>query len=129
MENLRLESLERLSKNWDRRTAELSVYVDGSGNMFGGSSRHLHVIIHGENSINETGKIYILGLFVTSYNIARGANGADSCSTSYYKGLTDFAQITPQSIPTATCQIEGMCGGTQEAIAGNLGLISDYIIQ
>jgi hypothetical protein len=127
MKNLTIESLKNISRNWDRRTVELSVWVDGSGNMFGGSSRRVHVVLHGQNSIEPNGQIDVRGVIVVDYNIARGANGASSSSAKYYKGATDFDQLSG-AVPTLSAEMVGNCSGAEYAINGALALTCDSLI-
>ena len=123
---LSLENLQRTSKNWDGQTKVILLSVDGSGGMFGGGTRLMHITLHGENSITETGTITINGLVTTSYNISRGANGGNSQSLSYYKGLTDFNE-TYASQPTIKINIEGSCGGAESSICEILSAEKDWI--
>jgi hypothetical protein len=127
MTNLTIESLLITSKNWDRRTVELSIFLDGSGNMFGGSSRRVHAVLHGENSTAPTGSLEVRGLILVEYNIARGANGSSRSSATYYADATDFNNLQGHS-PTLSAEVVGNCSGAEYAITSSLGLTSDSII-
>lgn len=124
---LSLGNLERLSRNWDGRTCEILLYMTGSGNMFGGSGKMLHLTVHGENSIKDKGTIEIIGATQFSYNIARGANGPDSGWMSYYKGITDLKQLDqPNLQPTYKVTVEGSGNGTDSAMCQILNTKKDW---
>jgi hypothetical protein len=124
MKNLTVKNLSKISKNWDRRTTETSLWIDGHGNMWGGSSRRLHVCVHGDNSIHPTGKVEVIGVITVSYNIARGANGETSSSAQYYKGVYSFDKLHGVK-PTISAEVIGNCSGAESAISHALGLTSD----
>lgn len=125
---IKLENLQHTSKNWDRRTKDLIVHIEGAGNMWGGWGRMLHVTLHGDNSTTETGLITVNGIIEGGYNISRGANGDSSQNLSYYKGVVDFDDIQHKS-PTYKIIIEGTCGGAEEAMCTILSAERDWLYQ
>jgi hypothetical protein len=127
-ENLTFEKLERTSKNWDRQTKEILLYLKGSGDMFGGSTQFLHITLHGDNSLTPTGTITVNGLAKAIYNIARGENGGNYQILSYYKGAngsTDTRSIEH----TYRIKIDGRCGGCEEALCSILNAEKDWLIK
>ena len=114
-----VENLERTSKDWDKRTKEVIVSMGGGANMFGGSSEYLHIIIHGENSIYETGLVEVKGCIKNSWNIARGANGSTSNKIAYYRNGVEK--------PIYEIKVEGSCGGGIEAISAILSAKVDFL--
>ena len=126
---LTLEDLKETSKNWDGSSKYLLVYLEGSGDMFGGSAKFVYVTLHGKNSIYETGSIRVDGIAKMSYNIARGGNGETCQVVSYYKGVTDFKDTyTLNPKPTYKVTIEGSCGSGEEALRSFLRAEQDWII-
>lgn len=128
MENLTqlsIKNLERTSKNWDKRTKDILLFISGGSNMFGGSTKMLHITLHGENSIVETGTITINGVVVGGYNISRGANGVNWQKLSYYKGVESFSDIDFKK-PTYTINIEGSCTGAEDAMCAILSAEKDW---
>jgi hypothetical protein len=123
MYNITLDTLERTSREWDKRTLNLLVHIGGAGNMFGGHGRLVHITLHGENSIHETGSITINGIAKDGYNIARGANGDSTAQCDYFKGATSFDDLKE---PTYSIGINGTCGGATEALTSILHATLDY---
>ena len=114
-----VENLERTSKDWDKRTKDLIVSMGGGANMFGGSSEYLHITIHGENSIRETGLIEVNGRIKRDWNISRGANGPTSSTIAYYRNGVEK--------PIYEIKVVGSCGGDVEAISAILSAKVDYL--
>ena len=124
-----LENLKGYSENWDRRTAELVISFNGSGNMFGGRSKFAHITLHGENSIFETETVDFNGFGEVSYNIARGANGGSGSSTTYFKCDKDGSNIS--IVPTYKISVEGTCADGVSIVAScvcakRANLIKDF---
>lgn len=126
--DLSIEKLERTSINWDKRTKELLLFVCGSGNMFGGSGRMIHITLHGENSIYETGTCSLNGLVEYGTNIARGANGESSANMKYYKGVNSFTEIGYNKAPNFEITIAGTCGGADGAICEILSATKEWSV-
>jgi hypothetical protein len=124
---LSLGNLKETSKNWNGDTKDLLLFIGGSGDMCGGSARLVHVVLHGKNSIYETGSISIKGVASAMYNIARGANGETCQVVCYYKDKTDFRDIH-NTKPTYKATIDGSCGGGEEAICSILRAEKDWIV-
>jgi hypothetical protein len=119
-----VQSLERLSKEWNGKTTERLVFVEGSGNMFGGSGSLSHIIVHGENSVKETGLVEIRGHVKYNYNIGRGANGPTQSTATYYP-VKDGKVL---DLFEKKAHIHGACNA-DDALATVLGLEKDWVIK
>lgn len=120
-----LQKLERMSGMWDRRTIELMVFIGGGANMFGGHSEYVHVVLHGDNSIQETGTIEYLGFVQAGWNIARGANGENSSTANYRKFVSPNTDELGQIIYSV--EIKGTSGGADNAMCSILNAHKDYL--
>lgn len=125
-----INSLSNLSNTWNDKssTKELMVRFNGSGNMFGGSGRFVHILIHGRYSAAQPhGTMEFVGHGFYSYNIARGANGPTASGARYYKSKTvpsyDNYDQTP---PTYTIDVQGSCGA-DSAMLAVLNLDIDFL--
>lgn len=121
-----VKSLEQLSKNWDGKTAERLVHVRGGGDMFGGSGELTHIMIHGENSIKETGTVEIRGKVTYTYNIARGGNGPTESTASYYPVNRNTGVVSERMEKQA--HVHGSCAA-DDALATILNLKKDWVIK
>ena len=120
VKNLKPESISEFNiKPWDEQSTEMVIFVEGSGNMFGGSSILVFVTLHGKNSIHETGSFTLTGIIKSGYNISRGANGDSRCSADYFKGCTTLKE-TYDAKPTYHAEVTNTCGGAEEAICSAL---------
>lgn len=128
-EVITFNQLERTSKNWDRRTVTILLAVSGEGNMFGGRGRGYLLTLHGENSVQPTGQIDIVGVFHESYNIARGENGPNTGSISFYRGATELSVYTPEIKPTYCVRVEGSCETGRDTLCTMLGAKMDWIVK
>ena len=117
-----VESLEKLSEEWDGKTTERLVFVEGHGNMFGGSGSLSHVIVHGERSVKETGLVEILGQVKYNYNISRGANGPTESTATYYP-VKDGKVL---NLFEKQVHVHGSCGA-YDALAAVLKLEKDWV--
>lgn len=127
LQNLSVSNLERTSKNWDKRTTDVLVAFGGYGNMFGGSGKLVHLRIHGDNSMTETGTIDIKGVAIYSSNIARGENGPSSSICQYYTGATSFDDLSSKEA-SYTIKTEGTCGGYDDALSSILSAKKEWFI-
>jgi len=126
---IKFEDLQRTSKNWDSKTVNLMVFLKGYGNMFGGSNSAVHLVLHGDNSSTETGTIEVRGIMTSSNNIARGANGPNSCSAKYYKGVDNFDNLYEcGTYDTKTIQVTGICGGAEDLMMKSLSCHKEWLI-
>lgn len=118
MKTIELKNLERLSLDWDKLTVKIAVFISGSGNMFGGSGKLLVCTLHGENSIETTGKIDVLGEISYSYNIARGANGISSSSATYIENNIELNRL----------ELTGLCNA-DSALVYAMDLKKDWYVE
>jgi len=130
---IKFENLRDTSRNWDRQSKNLMVFIKGSGNMFGGEGQHVHLFINGENSIYETGLIEVLGLLVETNTIARGENGPNRCwagyySLSSYEGKIDFPDL-PKLRPLHDIKITGWSGGAKELIMEKYWAEPEFLVE
>lgn len=126
--NLGLQNFDRTSKNWDKRTKTLLVHVEGSGNMFGGGGKLIHVTLHGDNSITDTGSVTIEGVATYGHNISRGANGDNSQTVKYFKGIENFDDVNTKT-PTYMIEITGSCGGGEDALRSILQAELEWLVE
>jgi len=125
-----VSQLERLSKSWDKRTTNILLRVSGHGNMFGGSGCGYLLTVHGENSIEQTGKIDIKGVFIDSYNISRGANGDNRGRVAYYGNITDINLYEDNFAgPNFEINVKGSCDTGIDTLCTILSAKLDFIIK
>lgn len=124
---LTLDQLERTSKNWDNRTQTIMLHTGGAGNMWGGYGAGYVITLHGDNSALETGLIEIKGVWKSGYNIARGANGDDRGTVSYWKGVTDLNAADGPADFKIT--VEGSCDTGDNTLCSILSAKPDWLIK
>lgn len=121
-----LAQLERTSKDWDKKTKNILLFISGAGNMFGGGGKGYFLKLHGENSIYPTGKIDVMGVFSETYNVARGQNGPNSGSISYFKDAVDLDAID-RNKPTFKIDVAGSCDTGRDTLCTLLSASMDWI--
>lgn len=124
---LSVAQLQHTSTNWDKKTKTILLYMAGAGNMFGGGGKGYCITLHGDNSTSPTGQIDVLGIFSESYNIARGANGGNSGTISYWIGIDDLTAIHSDN-PTFRIDVTGSCNTGRDTLCAILSAEMDWLI-